>query len=61
MGINKCLNCGNSEQSFPLIKLLFKGADYWICPQCMPGLIHKTETVIRRLSNSSSKSDQQNK
>jgi hypothetical protein len=61
MVISKCLNCGNTEESFPLIKLLYKGEDHWICPQCMPGLIHKTEIIIQRLSESSTKSSEQNK
>ncbi len=36
-----CLNCGASEQEKPLIPLKFQGKDLYICPQCLPILIHK--------------------
>ncbi len=36
-----CLNCGVSEQDKPLITLKFQDEDLYICPQCLPILIHK--------------------
>ena len=36
-----CLNCGSSEMDRPLIALKFQGKEFYICPQCLPTLIHK--------------------
>ena len=36
-----CLNCGSSELERPLIALKFQGKELYICPQCLPTLIHK--------------------
>ena len=36
-----CLNCGSSETERPLIALRFQGKEFYICPQCLPMLIHK--------------------
>ena len=36
-----CLNCGSSEMDRPLITLKFQSEDLYICPQCLPTLIHK--------------------
>lgn len=41
MSIPTCLNCGTSEQDRPLIALKFRGKEFYICPQCLPTLIHK--------------------
>ncbi len=35
-----CLFCKRNEQQVPLVSLDFKGANYWICPQHIPVLIH---------------------
>lgn len=35
-----CLFCKNDEHKVPLVALDFKGANYWICPQHIPVLIH---------------------
>ncbi|MEW6403114.1 MAG: hypothetical protein AB1649_15045 [Chloroflexota bacterium] len=36
-----CLNCNRTEEEYPLIKLSYQGKDLFICPQCLPILIHK--------------------
>jgi hypothetical protein len=36
-----CLNCGSSEVERPLIPLKFQDKELYICPQCLPTLIHK--------------------
>jgi len=36
-----CLNCGSSEMDRPLVTLKFQGKELYICPQCLPTLIHK--------------------
>jgi hypothetical protein len=35
-----CLVCKRDEQEVPLVQLSFRNADYWICPQHIPVLIH---------------------
>ncbi len=40
MPLFTCLNCGSSEADRPLITLKFQGKDLYICPQCLPALIH---------------------
>lgn len=36
-----CLNCNKTEQEYPLLKLTYQGKELYICPQCLPILIHK--------------------
>jgi len=35
-----CLACGRDEHATPLIRLRYRGASRWICPQHLPVLIH---------------------
>jgi hypothetical protein len=44
-----CLNCGTSEQDRPLITLKFQGREFYICPQCLPTLIHKPYQLADKL------------
>jgi len=44
-----CLNCGTSEQDRPLITLKFQEKDVYICPQCLPILIHKPYQLAEKL------------
>ena len=44
-----CLNCGSSEQERPLITIKFQGQDYYVCPQCLPILIHKPDQLVDKL------------
>ncbi len=49
MTLSKCLNCGVSEQEKPLILLKFQGKDLYICPQCLPTLIHKPYELTNKI------------
>ncbi|RMF93513.1 MAG: hypothetical protein D6736_01655 [Nitrospinota bacterium] len=40
-----CFHCHRSSTDFPLIHLLYRGQELWICPQCLPSLIHQPEIV----------------
>jgi hypothetical protein len=40
MAQHKCLSCGRSDNDVPLVTLSYTGASLWICPQCLPALIH---------------------
>lgn len=44
-----CLNCNRTEHQVPLLALAFKGETYYICPQCLPVLIHKPASLARKL------------
>jgi hypothetical protein len=44
-----CLNCGVSEQERPLVTLKFQEKDRYICPQCLPILIHKPHELTDSL------------
>ena len=51
MPIYTCLNCGASEADRPLITLKFQGKEQYICPQCLPVLIHKPYQMADKLPN----------
>ncbi len=44
-----CLNCGSSETDRPLLTLKFQEKDVYICPECMPILIHKPQQLMGKL------------
>ena len=46
----KCLSCGKSEQETPLIFLRFNRGESWICPQCLPVLIHHRDQLAEKLA-----------
>ena len=45
MNEKTCINCNRNETQIPLVTLTFKGEEKYICPQCLPVLIHKTQTL----------------
>ena len=49
MSNSTCLNCGSSEIERPLITLKFQGKEHYICPQCLPILIHKPYQLAEKL------------
>ena len=44
-----CLNCGRTDKQVPLLHLTFQGGPKYICPQCMPVLIHKPQQLTDKL------------
>ena len=44
-----CLNCGSSEMERPLITIKFQGREIYICPECLPILIHKPYQLADKL------------
>jgi len=44
-----CLNCGLSEMDRPLITLKIQEKELYICPQCLPTLIHKPYQLSEKL------------
>jgi hypothetical protein len=47
--MNACLNCARTENEVPLISLKFAGEIKFICPQCLPVLIHKPQNLVEKL------------
>jgi hypothetical protein len=41
----RCLNCKRTSDEIPLLHLRYTGREHWICPQCIPVLIHKPERI----------------
>ncbi|MCK4893019.1 MAG: hypothetical protein KAT07_03580 [Calditrichia bacterium] len=46
-----CFSCQKDDGEVPLVKLRFAGKEIWICPQCLPALIHKPDELTEKLSN----------
>ena len=44
-----CLNCNASEQEKTLLTIKFQGSEIYICPQCLPVLIHKPANLAGKL------------
>jgi len=44
-----CLKCGADNHQAPLIRLDYLDAEYWICPQHLPVLIHDPAGLIGSL------------
>lgn len=45
----KCIYCGASDQTAPLINLTYKGQPLWICSSHLPILIHHPEQLVEQL------------
>jgi len=45
-----CLNCGLSEQEKPLLSIKYQHNEIYICPQCLPVLIHTPANLANKLS-----------
>jgi len=45
----KCLACDRGEDRVPLLRLAFRGEEFWICPQHLPLLIHDPARLVGRL------------
>ena len=48
--MNSCLNCNRSENEVPLVTLSYRGEAHYICPQCLPVLIHKPAQLTGKLA-----------
>ena len=46
---NVCLNCGASEQEKSLLTIKYQSSEIYICPQCLPVLIHKPASLGDKL------------
>jgi hypothetical protein len=39
----RCLSCERTGEEIPLLRLRYSRREHWICPQCLPVLIHQPE------------------
>ena len=44
-----CLCCERTDEKIPLLHLTFKDETKYICPQCLPTLIHKIYLLADKL------------
>jgi hypothetical protein len=44
-----CIQCKKTEQEIPLLLLQYQGGQVYICPQCLPVLIHKPANLADKL------------
>jgi hypothetical protein len=49
MNEHTCLNCNRTDQQIVLLTLTYKGEAKYICPQCLPQLIHKPQLLAEKL------------
>lgn len=47
--IKQCLNCNRSETVVPLVTLSYHEETLYICPQCLPVLIHNPQDLVGKL------------
>jgi hypothetical protein len=47
--MKQCLNCERTEADVPLISLAYRDEIHFICPQCLPVLIHKPQNLTGKL------------
>ena len=47
--MSQCLNCGKDDRQVPLLPVVFNGGQHYICPQCLPVLIHKPDKLADKL------------
>jgi hypothetical protein len=44
-----CISCEKTDQQVPLLQMVYQGKEVFICPQCLPVLIHKPEKLEEKL------------
>jgi hypothetical protein len=47
--IKTCINCNRSEEEVPLISFTFREKSYFVCPGCLPILIHEPHLLADKL------------
>jgi hypothetical protein len=47
--MRQCLSCNRSESDVPLMTLAYHNETLFICPQCLPVLIHEPQNLVGKL------------
>jgi len=42
----RCLNCERDQTASPLMVWRYPGKDLWVCPECLPALIHHRQEFL---------------
>ncbi len=42
----RCFNCERGDGEVPLLDWRYQGQALWICPDCLPALIHKRGEIL---------------
>ena len=46
----KCLVCNRTDNEIPLAAWRYQGRELWICPDCLPRLIHHRAELADQLA-----------
>lgn len=49
MNIAQCIYCERTVEEVPLLSLTHRHGPAFICPQCLPILIHKPQQLLSKL------------
>jgi hypothetical protein len=52
-----CLNCARTEAQIPLLVWRYQGRELWICPDCLPILIHQREQLMAKWPSANKSAD----
>lgn len=47
--ISQCFVCNQTQEQIPLINILYRSQQMWICPQHLPMLIHNPQQLAGKL------------
>ena len=47
--IAQCVNCERTVEQVPLLSLIQRAGPAYICPQCLPILIHEPQQLLSKL------------
>ena len=50
----QCVNCQRGVEQVPLLTLNHRGGTAYICPQCLPVLIHEPQLLVGKLAGAES-------
>ena len=45
----RCINCERTVKEVPLLSLTHQSGTAYICPQCLPTLIHQPQQLLGKL------------
>lgn len=46
----RCLSCDRGDDEIPLAPWRYQGREFWICPDCLPRLIHRRAELAEKLA-----------
>ena len=52
--VKQCLNCSRLVEQVPLISIAHRDGAAYICPQCLPILLHQPQMLVGKLPGAES-------